>query len=61
MVVVGCWMVEAGLLLPRWCGGDSKSVVCWGWHSVGVGEVVVWFVMLLGVWDNLLFLFCGCL
>ncbi len=32
------------------------DVVCWGWHSVGVGRVVVWFVMLLGVWDNLLFL-----
>ena len=41
-------MVETGLLLPRWCGGDSKSVVCWGWHSVGVGEVVGWFVMAVG-------------
>ena len=35
----------------------SVDVVCWGWHSVGVGLAKLFGLSwLLGVWDNLLFL-----
>lgn len=40
-MVVGCCCVQVTFLL-------SVDVVCWGWHSVGVGLAKFWFVMAVG-------------
>lgn len=46
-MVVGCCCVQVTFLL-------SVDVVCWGWHSVGVGLAKLFGLSwLLGVWDNL--------
>lgn len=49
---------------PRVGVGEIVRVLCVGVGTVfgvGLAKLLVGLSWLLGVWDNLLFLFCGCL
>ena len=56
-------MLEGSRCAPPRVGvGEIARVLCVGVGTVlGLAKLLVGLSWLLGVWDNLLFLFCGCL